>query len=91
MPHSLSRRQFMASTAATGAFMTLHPFSAMAASNQAHLRVLSTTDLHVHVYPYDYYADKPIDSVGLSRTATIIDQVRRESSNSILVDNGDFL
>lgn len=91
MPHSLSRRQFMATTAATGAFVTLHPFSAMAASNQAHLRVLSTTDLHVHVYPYDYYADKPIDSVGLSRTATIIDEVRRESSNSILVDNGDFL
>ncbi|MEE9454320.1 MAG: bifunctional 2',3'-cyclic-nucleotide 2'-phosphodiesterase/3'-nucleotidase [Paracoccaceae bacterium] len=87
----LSRRAFLASTAATGAIVSLHPFSAMASPNQAHLRILSTTDLHVHVHPYDYYADKPIDTVGLSRTASIIEDVRAESTNSILVDNGDFL
>ena len=91
MNHSISRRQFLASTAATSAFVTLHPFSVSAATNQAHLRILSTTDLHVHVHPYDYYADKPIDTVGLSRTASIIEEVRAESMNSILVDNGDFL
>jgi len=91
MNNLISRRQFLASTAATGAFVSMHPFSAMAATNQAHLRILSTTDLHVHVHPYDYYADKPIDTVGLSRTASIIDEVRAESTNSILVDNGDFL
>jgi len=91
MTHSISRRRFLATTAATGAFVSLHPFSVMAATNQAHLRILSTTDLHVHVHPYDYYADKPIDSVGLSRTASIIQEVRDESTNSILVDNGDFL
>lgn len=88
---AISRRHFLASTAAAGAFITLHPYSAFAATNQAHLRILSTTDLHVHVHPYDYYADKPIDTVGLSRTATIIEEVRAESTNSILVDNGDFL
>ncbi|MBL4811662.1 MAG: bifunctional 2',3'-cyclic-nucleotide 2'-phosphodiesterase/3'-nucleotidase, partial [Rhodobacteraceae bacterium] len=91
MKNRLSRRQFMASTASAGALIALHPYSAMAAGNQAHLRILSTTDLHVHVHPYDYYADKPIDTVGLSRTASIIDEVRAESTNSILVDNGDFL
>ncbi|HEU0221312.1 MAG TPA: bifunctional 2',3'-cyclic-nucleotide 2'-phosphodiesterase/3'-nucleotidase, partial [Paracoccaceae bacterium] len=69
----------------------LHPFSARAAANQAHLRVLSTTDLHVHVFPYDYYSDRPNDTVGLARTATLIRQVRDESTNSILVDNGDYL
>ncbi len=91
MNKSISRRHFLATTAATGAFVTLHPFSAMAQGAQAHLRILSTTDLHVHVHPYDYYADKPIDTVGLSRTASIIEEVRAESTNSILVDNGDFL
>lgn len=88
---TFSRRQFLATTAATSAFVALHPYSAMAAGNQAHLRILSTTDLHTHVHPYDYYADKPIDTVGLSRTASIIEEVRAESTNSILVDNGDFL
>ncbi len=52
---------------------------------------METTDIHVHVFPYDYYADKPRDTVGLSRTASIINEIRSEATNSILVDNGDFL
>jgi len=52
---------------------------------------METTDLHVHVYPYDYYSDKPTDTVGLARTATLIKQIRDEATNSMLIDNGDFL
>ena len=91
MLHPISRRSFLAGTAATGALVMLHPFSARAQANQAHLRIMETTDLHVHVFPYDYYADKPNDSMGLSRTATIIDTIRAEATNALLVDNGDFL
>ncbi len=86
----LSRREFLAGTAAT-AVIALHPFSARAEANQAHLRIMETTDLHVHVYPYDYYSDKPTDTVGLARTATLIKQIRDEATNSMLIDNGDFL
>ena len=71
--------------------ITPHPFSAGAAANQAHLRIVETTDIHVHVLPYDYYADRPVDTVGLARTATHIEQARAEAANSILLDNGDFL
>ncbi|WP_171098022.1 bifunctional 2',3'-cyclic-nucleotide 2'-phosphodiesterase/3'-nucleotidase [Ruegeria sp. HKCCD7255] len=88
---SLSRRQFLVGSTAGVAAITLHPFSAAAANNQAHLRIMETTDIHVHVFPYDYYADKPRDTVGLSRTASIINQIRSEATNSLLVDNGDFL
>ncbi len=87
----ITRRSFLASTAAGGAMIVLHPFSARAAANQAHLRIMETTDLHVHVFPYDYYADKPIDTVGLARTASYIRNIRSEATNSLLVDNGDFL
>lgn len=69
----------------------LHPFSARAAANQAHLRIMETTDIHVNLLPYDYYADKPNDTLGLSRTAALIDAVRKEAVNSMLVDNGDLL
>lgn len=86
----LSRRAFLAGTATT-AFIMLHPFSARAQANQAHLRIMETTDIHVNVLPYDYYADKPNDTMGLSRTATLIEAVRKEATNSMLVDNGDFL
>ena len=87
---SLSRRGFL-SGAAAGAFIMLHPFSARAAANQAHLRIMETTDIHVNLLPYDYYADKPNDTMGLARTASLIDAIRKEASNSMLVDNGDLI
>lgn len=88
MSFKLSRRTFLASSAS---LLAVHPFSVHAAANQAHLRLMETTDLHVHVFPYDYYADKPRDTVGLSRTASIIKEIRAEATNSLLLDNGDFL
>ena len=92
MPKShLSRRGFLAGVGAGAAVIALHPFSVYAAANQAHLRLMETTDLHVHVYPYDYYGDRPVDTVGLARTATLIRQIRGEATNSMLLDNGDFL
>ncbi|PWJ79462.1 2',3'-cyclic-nucleotide 2'-phosphodiesterase/3'-nucleotidase [Pseudaminobacter salicylatoxidans] len=91
MLHSVSRRSFMAGSAAFGALVMLHPFSARAQANQAHLRIMETTDIHVNVLPYDYYADKPNDTMGLSRTASLIDAVRKEATNAMLVDNGDLL
>lgn len=87
----ISRRSLLAGAAATGALIVLHPFSARAQANQAHLRIMETTDIHVNVLPYDYYADKPNDTMGLSRTASIIDAVRKEATNAMLIDNGDLL
>ncbi|MCY0147115.1 bifunctional 2',3'-cyclic-nucleotide 2'-phosphodiesterase/3'-nucleotidase [Hoeflea sp. G2-23] len=91
MLHPISRRSLLSGIAATSALVMVHPFTARAAANQAHLRIMETTDLHVHVFPYDYYGDKPNDTMGLARTASIIDQMRAEARNSILIDNGDFL
>lgn len=88
---TLSRRTFLSGTIAGASLITLHPFSANAAANQAHLRIMETTDLHVHVYPYDYYSDREIDTVGLARTAAHITDIRAEATNSMLLDNGDFL
>ena len=90
-PPDLSRRGFIGASAALGGLIALHPFSARAQAGQAHLRILSTTDLHCHVQPYDYYADKPTDTVGLSRTASVIEAIRAEATNTLLVDNGDYL
>lgn len=87
----LSRRSVIGGIAASSALVALHPFAARAQANQAHLRIMETTDIHVHVFPYDYYADKPNDTLGLSRTASIVDAIRAEAGNSMLVDNGDFL
>ncbi|WCN07849.1 bifunctional 2',3'-cyclic-nucleotide 2'-phosphodiesterase/3'-nucleotidase [Marinomonas mediterranea] len=55
------------------------------------LRLMETTDIHMHLMDYDYYSDKQSDAVGLSRVATLIKQARSEAANSVLVDNGDLL
>ncbi len=94
MPRSIgpamSRRSFLATTAGAS-LIAVHPFSARAAAGQAHLRIMETTDLHVHVWPYDYYSDKARDTIGLARTAAHIASIRSEATNSLLLDNGDFL
>ncbi|HEY8595814.1 MAG TPA: bifunctional 2',3'-cyclic-nucleotide 2'-phosphodiesterase/3'-nucleotidase [Devosiaceae bacterium] len=91
MYSSISRRAFLAGTAGAGALIVMHPFAALAANNQAHLRIMETTDIHVAIYPYDYYADAPSDTMGLARTASLIGNIRAEATNSILVDNGDLI
>nr|WP_232729879.1 bifunctional 2',3'-cyclic-nucleotide 2'-phosphodiesterase/3'-nucleotidase [Paenibacillus phocaensis] len=71
------------------------PFSASAADGTGaatvDLRILETTDLHVNIVNYDYFADKPTDEYGLAKTATLIKQARAEAKNSLLIDNGDLI
>ncbi len=55
------------------------------------LRLLCVTDLHANIYPYDYYRDRPDDSIGLARAASLIAQARQEAPNCLLFDNGDIL
>src|SRR6185369_4454165 len=87
----ISRRAFLAGSASVGALIVMHPFATQAATNQAHLRIMETTDIHVAIYPYDYYADAPNDTMGLARTAALIKSIRDEATNSILIDNGDLI
>ncbi|WP_338777033.1 bifunctional 2',3'-cyclic-nucleotide 2'-phosphodiesterase/3'-nucleotidase [Metabacillus sp. FJAT-52054] len=55
------------------------------------LRLMETTDIHTFVTDYDYYSDQAKETFGLTRTATLIDKMRAEAKNSILVDNGDLI
>lgn len=55
------------------------------------LRLIATSDLHMHVRPYDYFEDREDESVGLAALAPLITQARTEHACCLLVDNGDFL
>lgn len=59
----------------------------------ARLRVLATTDLHVHLLPYDYYTDRPQPATGLAQAASTIRSLRAEAGEQacLLLDNGDSL
>ncbi|MFN3524595.1 MAG: bifunctional 2',3'-cyclic-nucleotide 2'-phosphodiesterase/3'-nucleotidase [Paracoccus sp. (in: a-proteobacteria)] len=68
-----------------------HSVGPKPADDRLHLRVLATSDLHMHLMPYDYLAAAPCDRRGLARTAALIQQRRNEVAASLLLDNGDFL
>lgn len=56
------------------------------------LRIIETTDLHMQLLGYDYFADQPQDGTGLIPLADQIAHCRQEPGiTSILCDNGDFL
>lgn len=57
----------------------------------AALRILHTTDLHMHLSAYDYFLDRQNPKLGLSRVASLIKQARGEVDASLLFDTGDFL
>lgn len=64
-------------------------------SVRARLRLLATTDLHMHLTGFDYNLDRPDPFVGLTRVATLIRQARAEAAamgaGVLLFDNGDAL
>ncbi len=84
-----------------GAIPVLANENTKAADATVDLRVMATTDLHANIMDHDYYTDKPNQNLGLSKTATLIEEARKEANktssltdnidNSILLDNGDTI
>jgi len=55
------------------------------------LRLLETSDLHMFIYDYDYYRDRPDATLGFAKTAQLIAAARGEAPNCLLFDNGDTI
>ncbi|MFE9095095.1 bifunctional metallophosphatase/5'-nucleotidase [Streptomyces sp. NPDC007264] len=106
----LNRRKFLKRSAATGAGVALTGAATAPAAHAAaaapsggrrkrySLTVMGTTDLHGHVFNWDYfkdaeYTDKAGNAQGLSRIATLVEQVRQEKGrcNTLLLDAGDTI
>ena len=113
MPVSpLNRREFVKKSAVTGAAVAatgaVAAAPAEAADHQPHkphkapktwsFSILGTTDLHSHVFDWDYYLDKAYsdakgNSVGVARVATLVKQQRaaKGEEHVLLVDAGDII
>lgn len=52
---------------------------------------MATSDLHARLWPFDYIGDVEAQGQGLAVLAGAIETMRSESSNTLLVDNGDTL
>jgi len=87
---ALTRRAILRGSTAVAALLAAG-LPVRAAAARVKLRLMATSDLHVNVFPYDYYRDKPDDTVGLAKTAALIAAARAEVRNALLFDNGDLL
>jgi 2',3'-cyclic-nucleotide 2'-phosphodiesterase/3'-nucleotidase len=61
-----------------------------ATSRNVRITLLATTDVHGNIYPYDYFTAQPA-ARGLAKIAKIVEAVRAENPNTLLVDCGDSI
>jgi len=87
-----SRREFLLKAAAGTAFLSLSglPIDAFAKKEMVKIVVLHTNDVHSHVEPFAANDPKYPGLGGVARRAEIINQVRNEEKNVLLVDAGDI-
>ncbi|WP_237064254.1 5'-nucleotidase C-terminal domain-containing protein [Loktanella sp. M215] len=71
----------------------LHDVTEVSASPRptGHLRLIQTTDLHMHLMAFDYLLDRPNAQQGLVALAPLIATARQQVAASVLCDTGDFL
>jgi 2',3'-cyclic-nucleotide 2'-phosphodiesterase/3'-nucleotidase len=90
--YGFTRRHIVGGAAALAGTMTMPTAGySQAGAGTIQLRILETSDIHVHVHSYDYYRDQADETIGLARVASLIDKARGEARNSLLFENGDFL
>lgn len=58
--------------------------------DEVHLTILGTTDVHGNIYDWAY-EDAEEDDRGLAKIATVVNKVREENPNTLLIDNGDIV
>lgn len=87
----INRRRFIQIGATTFLALSTNRFAFAGLKNKVALRIVGTTDVHSFLTDFDYYKDAPTTKFGFTRTATLIEQARKEVKNSVLVDNGDLI
>ena len=78
-------------TTALALSMTLAMSAADSATKTVRLKVIETSDVHGHFFPWDFMEGKPIKGT-LARANTYINRQRQEfGERLLLIDNGDIL
>jgi len=87
----MKRREFIQKTAAGGALMlTGLSMSSFAAPEVKKITILHTNDTHSHIDPFPVDDPKYPNMGGVARRATMVEQIRRENPNTLLLDAGDI-
>ena len=87
----MKRRDFIEKTAASTALLGLGlSLSSFKSNTIKHLTILHTNDVHSYIDPFPADHPKNPNMGGVSRRATLIEEIRKENPNVLLLDAGDI-
>jgi 5''-nucleotidase/2'',3''-cyclic phosphodiesterase and related esterases len=88
----MKRRDFIQKTVAGSALLTVGglSLSSFAPIDKKHITILHTNDVHSHIDPFPATDAKNPNIGGVSRRASLIESIRKENPNVLLLDAGDI-
>ncbi|MCV9929112.1 metallophosphatase [Flavobacterium sp. LS1R49] len=87
----MKRRDFIEKTAASTALLSLGlSMSSFTSADVKHITILHTNDVHSHIDPFPADDPRNANMGGVSRRAALIDVIRKENPNVLLLDAGDI-
>lgn len=89
----MKRRDFIQQTAASSALLSLGGLSLSScdtASSGKHITILHTNDVHSHIDVFPQDDPRNPGQGGIARRATLVEHIRRENPNTLLLDAGDI-
>jgi 5'-nucleotidase len=88
----MKRRNFIQKSTAATAFLTLGGLSleSFSSNNTKHITILHTNDTHSHIEPFPSNHSRYANKGGVARRATLVEQIRKENPNTLLLDAGDI-
>lgn len=88
----MKRRNFIQRSVATGAFISLGGLTSFSFNKNTgkHITILHTNDVHSHIEPLDPNDPRNPNMGGVARRVTIIQKIRKENPNTLLLDAGDI-
>ena len=88
----MKRRNFIQKTAASTALLSMGGvgLSSFSNSKASKITILHTNDVHSHIEPFGPNEGNNANKGGVARRATLIENVRNENPNTLLLDAGDI-
>ena len=88
----MKRRQFIKKSTATTALVGIGGLSLQSfnASKTKKITILHTNDVHSHIDPFGPDDGRNANKGGVARRATLVNSIRKENPNTLLLDAGDI-
>lgn len=67
------------------------PVASFAETEKVDITILGTTDMHGNIYNWSYEDGEEKEDIGIAKIYSIVEKVRKESPNTLLIDNGDTI